>query len=177
MEQKKERMRFLYNETATHYDDRYLPIQSQKYQYVLKKIELQEVRTLDVGGGSGLFARLTGRITDVVDISVGLLAQGVPHCSECNWIAGDGENLPIRKGAYGVVVSFSALQNYPDRKKGLLEMLRVLDKSGILVVTALGKSMDWKELETLAKGVGMNFDRLDLPIEDVGIVGGKERKA
>lgn len=167
---KKERIRFLYNETAPHYNERYVEIQKAKYNAIIEKIQL-EGQILDVGGGTGLFSCITELPTDIVDISDELLRIGAQNVDGGNWVAGDGENLPFRKHAYKSVVSFSALQNYPDRKKGMSEILRILCNGGKFAITALSKTLSEEELKSLLEGT--DYELVDIPLEDVGAVGKK----
>ncbi len=172
MTNKKERMRFLYNETAHHYDKRYTDIQGKKYVSIMEKLQI-EGNILDVGGGTGLFSRMMTNIVDVLDLSFELLRLGMKRVKTGNWIAGDGENLPFRNNSFQTIVSFSALQNFPDRDKGISEIKRVLAKKGRFALTVLGKTMSRVDLFAMLQKQNLSFEEVEIPIEDIGVIGQK----
>ncbi len=168
---KKKRIRFLYNETAPHYDKRYTDIQNEKYRAALEKLKVRG-KILDIGGGTGLFSQFISETVDVLDLSIELLKVGMEKNKGGNWIAGDGESLPFRDGAFDTVVSFSAVQNFPDRKKGVLEIKRVLlQHNGRFALTVLAKTMTKEELHSILSEAKLDFEELDISLEDIGVVG------
>lgn len=93
---------------------------------------------LDIACGTGVVARLAakrmaqGRITGL-DLNKGMLAvarmlpsEGVP----INWIEGSALDLPFPAGPFDLVLCQLGLQFFPDRKRALREMRRVLSPLG-----------------------------------------------
>jgi ubiquinone/menaquinone biosynthesis C-methylase UbiE len=93
---------------------------------------------LDVACGTGVVARLVsrriakGRVTGL-DLNSGMLAVARTLPSEglpVEWIEGSALDLPFPSGTFDLVLCQLGLQFFPDRARALLEMRRVLSRSG-----------------------------------------------
>lgn len=62
------------------------------------------------------------------------LAQGKDKKGLASWLAGDAMSLPLRAGSVAAVTLAFGLRNFPDRRRGLLEIHRVLRPGGVLAV-------------------------------------------
>ena len=102
-----------------------------------------EEKVLDVACGTGIVARLAshrtgrGRVTGL-DLNKGMLAvaRTVPGGDgTIEFIEGSALDLPFAAGAFDVVLCQLGLQFFPDQKKALREMRRVLLPGGRLAVS------------------------------------------
>lgn len=82
----------------------------------------------------------TGRQVWALDFCMDMLTYGKGRIKNTKYekairlIQGDAEAIPARSGSFsGVTIAFG-LRNLADRKKGLMEMFRVLKPGGILAV-------------------------------------------
>lgn len=96
----------------------------------------EDDKVLDVACGTGLVAREaaskvgSGGLVVGVDINVGMLAVARQKDPELDWGLGDVTTLPFDEQAFDVVVCQFALMYFPDRRRALREMLRVLRSGG-----------------------------------------------
>jgi ubiquinone/menaquinone biosynthesis C-methylase UbiE len=95
-------------------------------------------KVLDIACGTGIVARLAsrrmrqGHVTGL-DLNKGMLAvaRTVPNeASPINWIEGSALDLPFEAGTFDVVLCQLGLQFFPDQKRALREMRRVLSPTG-----------------------------------------------
>lgn len=93
---------------------------------------------LDVACGTGVVARLvaermgTGQVTGL-DLNAGMLAvaQSVPHeGTPIRWVEGSALDLPFSLASFDVILCQLGLQFFPDQRRALHEMRRVLNESG-----------------------------------------------
>lgn len=97
-------------------------------------------RLLDVGTGSGLVARLavpkvrwTGTVTGL-DLNAGMLgvAKELSTLIEppIEWVEGDAHDLPFPDASFDVVTCQFGVQYFPDKKKALKQIHRVVAPGG-----------------------------------------------
>lgn len=97
-------------------------------------------RALDVACGTGILAReIASRIgarghVAGVDPSPGMIAVAGRMAPGIEWREGVAESLPFPAGSFDVVVSQFGLMFFPDRRRALGEMARVLAAGGRLAV-------------------------------------------
>lgn len=96
---------------------------------------------LDAGCGTGLSSSLLSRGRKQVvgmDLSELFLKHGRPEEQNGNFslVAGDILSLPFQENSFDLVGSYLVVEFLPDVERGLLEMVRVLRKGGILVMVA-----------------------------------------
>src|ERR1700675_2492777 len=98
---------------------------------------------LDVACGTGVVARsaarcmLHGHITGL-DLNKGMLAVARTIVSEgasIDWIEGSALDLPFPAGKFDLVLCQLGLQFFPDQRRALREMRRVLSPSGRVAVS------------------------------------------
>ena len=101
-------------------------------------------RVLDIACGTGVLAREAarrvgdaGEITGL-DASEGMLLVAERLAPDIRWRHGSAESLPFPDHCFDVVVSQFGLMFFADRRKALLEMLRVLRPGGRLAVAVWG---------------------------------------
>jgi len=130
-----------YNSIAGGYNELYKEEQIEKlekiYVYIKDLIKYRSL-LLDVGAGTGIstefFKEKFGCLCVALDPSWEMLKQ-----YEGNKVIGNAENLPFKNNMFDVVVSVTAL-HHCDIDKAIKEMLRVVKKDGIIIVTLLKKS-------------------------------------
>jgi len=142
---KKVRIKEDYDKTAEFYDSRYREVQYSKFQEMLANLVLKG-KILDLGCGTGLLGEFLDRKLIGVDVSFGMLKSGE---NREYFVQGDMENLPFNDNTFDIVLSFSAVMNLADLKKGLLEAKRIIKKNGLFIVTLLEKRFTNKFLEDL----------------------------
>jgi SAM-dependent methyltransferase len=136
------------NRPAQYADDRNLAARQRLWQYqspyfdiVSWVLDLGEVsagrRVLDAGCGNGIYLQaLRARHAQAVgcDLSPGMLAAAA-HPAVVN---ADVTALPIRDGAFDVVLAPHMLYHVADRKQAIRELRRVLAPRGVLVAVTNG---------------------------------------
>jgi len=93
---------------------------------------------LEVGCGTGRISEAlvtaVGRLT-VSDVSEKLARETGTRLGR-EWLAGDACHLDIRDRSYDLVVSSECIETHPRSRRALAEMVRVLRKGGVLIVTS-----------------------------------------
>jgi len=102
--------------------------------------ELKDLRTLDVGCGTGLSSSL---FSDVIGIDP---QQELLDENKFNHIKGEAENLPFKDDEFENVISVTARHNFNDINKGLDEIKRVGKNFGISI---LKRSSKFNEIDKL----------------------------
>lgn len=149
MWEKKRKLVNLYNSTVGHYDRRYRKIQELKFRAVRKYIEGLSC-VLDVGCGSGLFLGEileSGSSVVGVDFSIDMLKRARENSEDAFLLLADADNLPFRDGSFDAVISLTLLQNMPEPRKTIREMVRVVEIGGKVIVTVLEKKHSPSEIE------------------------------
>lgn len=134
-----------YDDIATGYDALYGDEQKEKLLAAKKNLifEIQKSdNLLDVGCGTGLSTDFWndefGCDTTGIDPAQKLIEQNKNKKSKL--IQGFAEKLPFEDNSFDIVVSFSAIQNFSDVKKGLEEIKRVGNQKFILSVMCKGQN-------------------------------------
>lgn len=136
---KKRKLKYLYNATAEFYNRRYQEIQKRKFQRITSDL-IKVKRILDVGCGTGLLidelARDKHQIVGV-DLSSKMLRKAKRHEGGVTLISADADKLPFKDESFDAVVSVTLLQNMPNPKHAVREMARVAKQGGIIAITSL----------------------------------------
>ena len=96
-------------------------------------------RVLDLGCGTGQLAArvrrdLRGTVVVGCDFSNGMLHRARARDRKPGWVQGDACRLPFRDASFDAVVSTEAFHWFPDRRKALAEIRRVLRPGGQLLL-------------------------------------------
>jgi len=136
-----------YDALADAYDSLYGDEQEAKIRSALESLQLKETDlVLDVGCGTGiLFPYVQEKVGFVVglDISRGLLERArnrSRYSSKVSLIRADADYLPFLDEVFDRLFAVTILQNVPDSKATLNQILSKAKREAILVVTGLKKS-------------------------------------
>lgn len=139
----KRRVMHRYDLTADMYEERYAEEQAAKYKVALENLKLRGGPILDVGCGTGMFfpsVAAQASIVVGVDISRKLLLKAYAQAKKWSNVfvlLADADHLPLRDGFFETVFGFTILQNMPTPPKTMIELRRVADSRGAIVVTGL----------------------------------------
>jgi ubiquinone/menaquinone biosynthesis C-methylase UbiE len=128
-----------------HYDWNLLQLLLFKpaHKMLLECLQPGDGRILDVGCGTGIFARrvLASRPDAhlwCMDLSEGMLRQCRKRCPPGNGrlelVQGDSQQLPFADNAFDVVTCAHSFHHYPRQEQVLEEMFRVLRPDGRLLI-------------------------------------------
>jgi ubiquinone/menaquinone biosynthesis C-methylase UbiE len=117
-----------YDSIASGYAELHKEEQLKKIAVIKENIPFHaQWKVLDVGCGP-YFGDFEGTVIGI-DPSVRLLEQ-----AKIPVVQGVGESLPFQANAFMAVVSITAIQNFTDMEKGLLEMKRVAKEHIVISV-------------------------------------------
>ena len=136
-----------YDALADAYDRLYGDEQEAKIRSALESLQLRETDlVLDVGCGTGiLFPYVQEKVGFVVglDISRGLLERArnrSRYSSKVSLIRADADYLPFLDEVFDRLFAVTVLQNVPDSKVTLNQILSKAKREALLVMTGLKKS-------------------------------------
>lgn len=183
---KKKRIKNQYDLTAHFYDQRYLKIQYEKYEYILKNYILNNKVILDAGCGTGLFLEFITKSRKhnqgihysfiATDISWNMLTRFKLKINgkekkirqKINLIQSDLENLPFRGSVFNSIFALTSFQNLPNIIDGVNESLRVVKNEADVMLSILKKKLKKDELITVLKKKIKNLEIIDEEsLEDV----------
>lgn len=133
-----------YDKIAKGYDELYSEEQLEKLKKIKKYVKKGSL--LDVGAGTGISTKFFEDICDctALDPSKDMLK----HYKGKKFV-GKAEKLPFKDKTFDNVISVTAL-HHCDVDKAIKEMLRVVKKDGVVIVTILKKSgirLKYKEID------------------------------
>jgi MPBQ/MSBQ methyltransferase len=104
-------------------------------------LERPELRTLDVGAGTGfttegIVEHVDARCVTMLDQSPHQLARAreKPALEQCEKLLGDAEDLPFGDDSYDRYLSAGSIEYWPDPQRALVEAYRVLRDGGRALV-------------------------------------------
>lgn len=157
-----------YDKISKSYDEQYGEEQEEKIRTATKMVgKLRSGVVLDLGSGTGL---LIPHLPDVdflveVDISLGMLRRGKEKALErmdVDFVQADADYTPFRPQSFNAVLAITLLQNMPQPEKTVKEAIRITEKGGKIVITALKKRFNlYKFLKILLKA-GVRVVRIEV---------------
>jgi ubiquinone/menaquinone biosynthesis C-methylase UbiE len=154
------------------YEERYAEEQQAKYLAALENVDVTGCTVLDIGCGSGLFfAQVASRAMMVIgiDISRKLLLKAKDAAKTFGNVfvlQADADHLPFKEGFFDSVFAFTVIQNTPNPSETLVELRRVAQPSGSIVVTGLKKVFPLTVFMNILDGASLRvvsfIDREDL---------------
>lgn len=170
MRGKKEKVRSYYDSFAKDYNNFYEKIQYEKFKFVLTDFDDEFFEScIDVGGGTGLLSKYLNREIFTVDLSYDMIKEALKLKHSKILLVADMTALPIRKSAFKIVFSFTAIQNaiYPINM--VKEVFRILrSEAGNFLITTLEKIIDDSKFKIICEEGGLVGNLLKFPIEDIG---------
>jgi ubiquinone/menaquinone biosynthesis C-methylase UbiE len=103
----------------------------------------RSIRILDIGCGTGVFAKRIGQQFSqaeiwAVDLARGMLDHASRRSAECglavNWVQADSESLPLVDNSFDVITCANSFHHYPNQQQVVREMYRVLRPDGRLMI-------------------------------------------
>jgi len=158
-----------YNQSARVYETLYSEEQEAKIKTLMQNLVLKRNSVvLDAGCGTGLLIKHLANRSEFfvgVDISKGLLQEALKKARLCQNVAlvlADADNMPFHDGIFGAVFGITLLQNVPNLKVTLTEVMRVSKQTAPIVVTGLRKQFTLKDFVKTLNHAGLRVDRLKL---------------
>lgn len=110
----------------------------RSYLFVLKKAKINNKKVLDIGCGTGqlcLLAKNQFRAKKVtgVDLSpemIKIAKQKITGTDAISFYVAEAEKIPSRDDEFDVIFCLNSFHHYPDQRRALMEMKRVLKKEG-----------------------------------------------
>jgi arsenite methyltransferase len=109
-------------------------------------------RVVDVACGSGASALLLARELDCHVVGVDLGARAIEQANEAaraaglddraRFLLGDAEALPIADAAFDVALSECSLCTFPDKRRAIAEMARVVRPGGAIAIADVTADVD-----------------------------------
>ncbi|MBS3131687.1 class I SAM-dependent methyltransferase [Candidatus Woesearchaeota archaeon] len=134
-----------YNSTSKGYNELHSEEQRKKVAIIKQNLKIKKsYKLLDVGCGTGLSSDFDCNVYGI-DPSTELLKQSKIK----NKILGRAEKNPFEGDFFDIVVSVTAIHNFDDAEKGLLEMKRVGKRD--FAFSVLKKSKKFNEIKNAIK--------------------------
>lgn len=111
------------------------------FQAVLNEISVEGMRVLDVGCGSGLFAKLIaarGAQVDGLDAADRLIEIARRRAPGPTFTPGDMEDLPYADRAFDVVTAVNVFHHADNPDRALMEARRVVKRGGQIAMATWG---------------------------------------
>ncbi len=137
------------------YDLRYREEQDRKYDaaFLLTRPRGDDL-VFDDGCGTGMLLSRLDSPAVGLDLTPSLLEAAKEKLNkDCHLVLGDAEHLPLRSGVFDAVYAMTLIQNVPERRFAMSEMVRVAKQKGRILVTALKAAFDEGFLPDLLEGL------------------------
>jgi ubiquinone/menaquinone biosynthesis C-methylase UbiE len=165
----KRRVMRRYNQSARVYDTQYFEEQEAKIKTIMQNLHMPlDSIVLDAGCGTGLLIKHLANKTDFVvglDISRGLLQKAIKKAQAYQNVAlvmADADNMPFPNRTFGTVFAVTLLQNMPNPRVNLEEIVRVSKPTAWIAVTGLKKRFSRDDFTMTLKQAGLLVDALKL---------------
>ena len=145
---KKEQVTTMFDNIAASYDflnhSLSLGMDNVWRKIAIKKLTNKPATILDIATGTGDFAVSAAKYTNAqitgIDISQGMLDVGIKKIAQKNLTSritlqkADCENLPFDSNSFDAITAGFGVRNFENLEKGLSEMYRVLNTTGMLAI-------------------------------------------
>jgi len=150
-----------YSDHVEHYDELGLLFQEKSARYQLDGFQLQGMRVLDVGCGTGALAKVAmdKGSTNVVcgDISGFMLQEArkkeVREGIEYTFCQLDAEFLPYKDDSFDAVISGMTFGLLPKQNQAVAEMVRVVKPGGLVCIGAHGPEHYWEAIDATLRAM------------------------
>lgn len=148
-----------YSQIAQGYEELHKDEQLGKLKAVMERMPYQKTdKVLDVGCGTGLSTLLFNCQKFGIDPTFELLQQAGKRMPVVQGVA---ESLPFKNNAFDIVVCLTALHNFQDPQRGLLEMKRV--GTGRFAISILKRAKAFDALMKMVSGTFKVKEMLEDP--------------
>ncbi|MBN1544510.1 methyltransferase domain-containing protein [Candidatus Woesearchaeota archaeon] len=161
-----------YDEIAQGYDSLHMAEQLQKMTMIIADmgadIPKKNEKLLDVGCGTGISTSVWNCDCTGIDPSKELIDIAKKKHSKDpkkQFIVGHAEELPFPDKSFDVVICITAVHNFKDIKKGIMEMKRVCRDR--LVISVMKKAQKLDEIEKL---IIINFKIKKIIMEEKDLI-------
>ncbi len=158
-----------YNSIASGYDSLHMEEQLQKMTTIIadmgKDIPKKDEKLLDVGCGTGISTSVWNCDCTGIDPSRELIEIAHRKYPNKRFLVGNAEELPFPDKSFDIVISITAIHNFDDIKKGILEMKRVCKDRAVFSV--LKKA---KDIEDIQKYIIINFRIKRIMMEEKDLI-------
>ncbi len=145
---KKEQVTTMFDNIAASYDflnhSLSLGMDNVWRKIAIKKLTNKPATILDIATGTGDFAVSAAKYTNAqitgIDISQGMLDVGIKKIAQKKLTSritlqkADCENLPFDSNSFDAITAGFGVRNFENLEKGLSEMYRVLNTTGMLAI-------------------------------------------
>lgn len=157
-----------YSQHVTHYDELAGEFQKRAATYQLYGIDFHGKEVIDIGGGTGIVALMALEMgaAKVVcgDISEYMLERGREKARALGIDSGriefrqlDAESLPFYDNSFDIVLTGMAFGLFPDQKKAVREMFRILRPGGVVSLGAHGPEHYWEAIDTTLRVINKTY--------------------
>jgi ubiquinone/menaquinone biosynthesis C-methylase UbiE len=158
----------IFSQHVTHYDELAGEFQKRAASYQLYGIDFQGKEVIDIGGGTGIIALMALEMgaSKIVcgDISEFMLERGREKAKAIGFGPGmiefcqlDAESLPYDDNSFDIVMTGMAFGLFPDQKKAVKEMFRVLRPGGLVALGAHGPEHYWEAIDTNLRAINKKY--------------------
>lgn len=136
-----------YDEFSSKWEKNINNLETQKrlkvvYEILLSDVDLRNKNFLEIGCGMGYFckeavkkgAKVTG-----VDVGKSLLNISKKKIKKARFLQANASKLPFKNSTYDIVLCTEVIEHVDDQTNALKEMLRVVKKDGLIVITTPNK--------------------------------------
>jgi len=156
-----------YDLTANIYDMQYAEEQEAKIEAALKNIKIHSHGlVLDVGCGTGLLFKYMvnkAQTTVGLDISRKTLIQAKKRAKtldKIHLLLADADHMPFKENLFNYTFAITLLQNMPNPRKTLKEIMRVTNQEATIVITGLKKIFPLESFKELLQSSGIKIDNV-----------------
>ncbi len=157
-----------FSQHVTHYDEIAGEFQKRAAAYQLYGIDFHGKEVIDIGGGTGIIALMALEMgaAKVVcgDISEYMLERGRVKAKALSYDPDriefrqlDAESLPYNDNSFDIVLTGMAFGLFPDQKKAVKEMYRVLRPGGLAALGAHGPEHYWEAVDTNLRAINKKY--------------------
>jgi ubiquinone/menaquinone biosynthesis C-methylase UbiE len=153
---KEEKIRNHYNAVADTYDIHYDHHRGRNYHTHLSNHLIRALpeggTLLDIGCGTGLFVEKYirhGGTAVGLDISDKMVEQARKRCTGCEFIVGNGGQIPFRDGSFDAISSVLVFSYVKEPEEMLAETFRVMKPGGSIALCTLGKKLLTRSIPAL----------------------------
>jgi len=150
-----------YNEYSDKWESKINKTETNKrlhviYNILLKNINLSGKNFLDVGCGLGYFSEIAckkGAVVTGIDVGEELINKVHKKLPNGKFITASISKLPFKDRCFDIVLCTEVVEHVENQKKAISEIMRVVKKGGLIIVTTPNKN--FQSLFILLSNIGI----------------------